>query len=304
ARRHWPLASFLTVMTPVAIRFATAEYVDVFLGAVFLSAAFFALRWLRQPVWRDAALAGAGLGLAAGAKVLGVPYALALAAATVLLARGQWGRRLPQILAAFAVAALLGSFFYLRNVAAGADPLALVCERTASGPESANRPTIPRKNSVVNLWKGMIGDGQLLDAFLGSTRSASLEMGVGPQVLVALLAAFLLPFGLGRERWREGLLASLQIRAELAFWLTVPFAKSRHVYGNVRYLIPALGFAFAGAVSMAERREVRDRWLEGITLALLVQGLLQLHAEMPHQARLAIAIADLAAVALACSPRL
>src|SRR6185295_18632296 len=79
ARRHWPLASFLTVMTPVAIRFATAEYVDVFLGAVFLSAAFFALRWLRQPVWRDAALAGAGLGLAAGAKVLGVPYALALA---------------------------------------------------------------------------------------------------------------------------------------------------------------------------------------------------------------------------------
>lgn len=302
ARRYWPLASFLTVMTPVAIRFATAEYVDVFVGAVFMSAAFFALRWLRQPVWQDAVLAGAGLGLAAGAKVLGVPYALALAAATVLLARGQWGRRLPQVFAAFAVAALLGSFFYLRNVAAGADPLALVCERTASGPENGNRPTIPRKNSVVNLWKGMIGEGQLLDAFLGSTRSASLEMGVGPQVFVALLAALLLPFVLGRERWRESLLASVQIWAELAFWLTVPFAKSRHVYGNVRYLIPALGFAFAGAVSMAERREVRDRWMEGITLALLVQGLLQLHAEMPHQARLVIAFADLGAVAVACSP--
>jgi hypothetical protein len=304
ARRHWPLAAFLVLVTPTVVRFAAAQYVDILLGAVLLAAAFFALRWLREPDWSAALLAGAGLGLAAGTKVLGVPYAMALAAAALPLARGRWGRRAAQALAAFAVAALLGGFFYARNVAAGAGPLALVCEQTASGPQNANQPTIPRRNSVVDLWQEMIGGGQLLDAFLGTHRPVSMEMGIGPQVFVVLLAALLLPLGLGRALRRESLLASIQIWAELAFWLTVPFAKNRHVYANIRYLVPALGLAFAGATALAESRRVRERWLEGITLALMIQGLLQLHTEMPHQVRLAIAVADLGAVALLFSTRL
>jgi len=302
ARRRWPLACFLVLLTPTVIRFVAAQYVDVFVGAVIVAAVFFVSRWIHEPEWSAAVLAGAGLGLAAGAKVLGVPYALALAVAAVPLARGRWGRRVPQVLAALAVAALLGSFFYLRNVAAGADPLALTCEQTASGKQNANRPTIPRKNSVVDLHRQMLSQGLLVDAFLGVTRPQSVELGVGPQAFVLLLAALVLPFGLGRERWREGLVATVQIWAELAFWLTVPFAKNLHVFANVRYLIPALGLAFAGAVALAERRGVRDRWMEGITLAFLLQGLLQLHAEMPTGARLAIAFADLGAVALALSP--
>ena len=302
ARRHWPLASFLVLVTPVVVRFVATQYVDIFVGAVVAAATFFTLRWMREPGWSAAALAGAGLGLAAGAKVLGVPYAMALAAVAVPLARGWWGRRLAQLLAALAVAALLGSFFYLRNVAAGADPLALVCEQTASGKLNANRPTIPRKNSVVDLRHQMFSQGLLLDAFLGVTRPQSLELGVGPQAFVLLLAALVLPFGLGREQWREGLIAAFQIWVELAFWLTVPFAKNLHVFANVRYLIPALGLAFAGGVAIAERRRVRDPWLEGIVLVLLLQGLLQLHAEMPTEVRLAIAFADLGAVALALSP--
>jgi hypothetical protein len=281
------------------VRFAATQYVDIFVGSVLVAATLFALRWMRNPSWRSAVLAGAGLGLAAGAKVLGVPYAMALAAAAV--ARGSWGRRVPQILAALAVAAALGSFFYLRNVALGADPLALVCERTASGPQNANRPTIPRKNSVLELREQMFGEGQLLDAFLGGTRPQSLELGVGPQVFVLLLAAVVLPFGLGRERWREGAMAAFQIWAQLAFWLTVPFAKNFHVYANVRYLIPAIGLAFAGAAALGERRGLRDRWMEVLTLVLLLQSMLQLHAEMPHAVRLAIAVVDLTAVALVLS---
>jgi 4-amino-4-deoxy-L-arabinose transferase-like glycosyltransferase len=304
ARRFWPLASFLVLMTPTVVRFAATEYVDVFLGAALLAATFFALRWLREPSWSAALLAGAGLGLAAGAKVLGVPYALFLAAAALPLARGRWSRRVPQVLAALAVAALLGSFFYLRNVALGADPLALVCEQTASGPENANVPTLPRKNSVMDLTEEMFGEGKLLDAFLGITRPPSLELGTGPQVFLLLLAAILLPFGLGRERWRESLMAGFQIWAQLALWLAVPFARDNHVFANVRYLIPAIGLAFAAAVVLAERRGLRDRWLEGLTLALLIQGLLQLHAEMPRETRLAIAFADLGALALALSPGL
>ncbi|HEY0515272.1 MAG TPA: hypothetical protein VGH73_25465 [Thermoanaerobaculia bacterium] len=304
AGRRWPLASFLILLTPTVVRFATAQYVDIFVGAVLLSALFFALRWIDEADWGCALLAGAGLGLAAGAKVLGIFYAVALAGSAVPLARGSWSRRVPQLVAALVVAGLLGGFFYLRNVAWGAEPLALVCERTASGPENANVPTIPRKNSVIDLWRPMVQNDWLVDAFLGITRPAELELGVGPQAFAMLLAALVLPFGLGRERRWEALIASAQIWAELAFWLAVPFAKNMHVFANVRYLVPALGIAFAGGVALGERRGVRDRWMEGITLAFLVQGLLQLHAEMSHGVRLTIALLDLAAVPLALSPAL
>ncbi|HEV2855611.1 MAG TPA: hypothetical protein VHC97_22680 [Thermoanaerobaculia bacterium] len=307
AKRHWPFASFLVLLTPTVIRFAATQYVDIFVGAALLSATLFALRWLRtprEPAWRYALLAGTGLGLAAGAKVLGIPYAMALAGGTVLLSRRPWGRRVPQLLAALAVAALLGSFFYVRNMALGADPLALACEQTASGKENANQPTIPRKNSVIDLSHKMFVEGQLLEAFLGVDVPQFVELGLGPQAFVLLLAALALPFALGRERWRESLMVSVQVWAQLAFWLAVPFAKASHVFANIRYLIPALGLSFAGAVAIGERRGVRDRWMEGISLALLLQGLLQLNPRMPLGVRIAIAFVDLAAVALALSPRL
>jgi hypothetical protein len=77
-----------------------------------------------------------------------------------------------------------------------------------------------------------------------------------------------------------------------------------NVFANVRYLMPGLGLAFAGAAALAERRRVSERWMEGLAVAFLAQGLLQLHAEMPHGVRITIAFADLAAVALAFSPAL
>ncbi|HYN23237.1 MAG TPA: glycosyltransferase family 39 protein, partial [Thermoanaerobaculia bacterium] len=130
ARRFWPLASLFTLLTPVVIRFTATQYVDVFLGAAFAAAAFFALRWMREPRWSDAVLTGAGMGLAAGTKVLGIPFALALGM-TILLARGDWrvwSRRLPQVGAALLALVLLGGFFYVRNTLAGAGPLAARCE--------------------------------------------------------------------------------------------------------------------------------------------------------------------------------
>jgi 4-amino-4-deoxy-L-arabinose transferase-like glycosyltransferase len=304
AGRYWPYAGFLMLLTPTVVRFAAAEYVDLFVGAALLSAVFFILHWLEEEGWGWAVLAGAGMGLAAGAKVLGIFYAVFLAAAAVPLARGRWGRRVPQIVAAFVVAALLGSFFYLRNVAWGSDPLALTCLKTAAGPGNDGGSSMPRRNSVLDLWRPMIEKDWLIDTFLGITKPAELELGVGPQVFVLLLAALFLPFGLGRERRRESLLAGSQVWAELAFWLAVPYANNMNVFANVRYLMPALGLAFAGGVTLAERRRVSDRWMDGLAVAFLAQGFLQLHAEMPHGERLAIAVVDLAAVALALSPAL
>ncbi len=109
------LPRFFLLLMPVVIRFTATQYVDIFVGGTFAAAAFFALRWLRplrEPRWSDALLAGAGLGLAAGAKVLGLLYVLPLAGMAVLLARGEWRRRVPQLAGAILALTLLGGFFY------------------------------------------------------------------------------------------------------------------------------------------------------------------------------------------------
>src|SRR5436853_128608 len=49
AERHWPAASFLVGLTPVVVRFAATEYVDLLTGATLLSGCFFLLRWMERP---------------------------------------------------------------------------------------------------------------------------------------------------------------------------------------------------------------------------------------------------------------
>jgi hypothetical protein len=153
---------------------------------------------------------------------------------------------------------------------------------------------------VADKWS-TFGRRQVLDAFLGITRPQSVELGIGPQAFVLLLAALALPFAVAAERRRLALLAVSQIGFELLFWLVVPFAANLHIFANIRYLVPAVGLAFAGAVAIAEQRGMSETWLRGIALALACQSMLQLHAEMPRGVRLTIAIADLAAVALGVS---
>jgi len=305
ARKHWPLAGFLVLVTPTVVRFAATQYVDIFLAAVLLGAGYFAIRWMRDARTGDAALAGFGLGLASGAKLLGVPYALVLAGMAVVGARGgrgEWRKRTAQVALAVLLAAALGSYFYLRNIAYGAGPLAIACEGRIGPQPKGAVPALPRPDSVLDRWE-TVGKTQVLDAFLGITRPQSIELGAGPQVLVLLLAFLALPFALPGAR-RESWLVAVQIAFELLFWLMVPFANNFHIFANIRYLIPALGLAMAGAVALAEEREVEERWLFGIAFALGCQGLLQLHAEMPHGVRIAVAAGDLAAVALAFSPAL
>jgi len=303
ARRLWPYAAFLVSLAPVIVRFAATQYVDVFTAACLLAAAIFGLRWMRQPSWGDAVLAGMGLGLAAGAKVIGIPYAGALAAAVVLLAMGHWRRRLPQLAAALLVMAALGSFFYVRNLALGVDPLAMKCESAPrhEGPKPVVR--LPRKSSVLAEPGLMFGQGELLDSFLGITRPQSLEMGVGPQTFLLLAALLALPWGLARGRRREGLVVLAQVVAELGFWVTVPYAASHHVFANTRYLVPCFGIVFAAGIAMLEDR-IRETWLAALAVALLAQDLLQMHSEMPHGVRVAMGVVDVLALILALSPGL
>ncbi len=307
ARRHWPLASFLILLTPTVTRFAATAYVDVALAAALLAACFFGLLWLRQPRASSAALAGLGMGLAAGTKVLGPPYVAMLVAALALLSPDRRGRRFAQALLALVLATALGSYFYVRNMALGAGPLALSCA-TSGAPEPAAAggavPRLPRPSSLLapGAPKGLAGEA--VDAFLGFTHPKTLEMGVGPAVLLLLLVFLLLPFGLPSASRREGLVAVIQVAGQLAFWATVPYAYHHEIFGNVRYLIPTLGLLFAGGVAIAESRAISAVAVEALALLLAAQGLLQLHAEMSPGVRIVLAAVDVAAVALALSPAL
>ncbi len=312
AARSWPLAAFLVGLTPTVVRFAATQYVDIFTAACLVAAAAFGLRWLRRPEPGDAALAGVGLGLAAGAKVLGLMYGGALAGALLLFS--VWRapersslvrRRALQMTLALVVALALGGFFYLRNTALGVGPLALACEGLPHRPAPTALPALPRPNSVATLPHRMFAQGELFRAFLGSVdaRSQFIDLGLGPQALLILLAVPAL-FRLARGRRREGWVVGSQVVFEVVVWATIPYAASGHVEANVRYLLPALGLALAGGAAAAEGWGVGEGALSLLALGLAAQDLLQFHTAFPDNLRAGVAVADVLAAALLLSPRL
>jgi hypothetical protein len=299
ARRHWPLASLFTLLVPVVIRFTATQYVDIFMGASFAAAAFFALRWMREPRWSDAVLTGVGMGLAVGTKVLGIPFALSLGL-VVLLARGNWGRRLPQLGAAALSLVLLGGFFYARNAAEGAGPLAARCEGTPGAAASGPIPTIPRINTVAYMVpRGEMTWDVLVDVFLGVPRPGSEEIGIGPQLLL-LLPVLLLPWLLPKEVRRGAILVWSQIVIQLVVWVMVPYASSWHVFANVRYLDGAIALMFAGAVALGERW-VPEPALRAVALLFCIQDLIMFSSDMTRTVRLALGLVDAGLVAWALS---
>ncbi len=305
ATRHWTLAAFLTLLTPTVVRFVAADYVDLFLASHLLAALFFGLRWLRRAEPGYAILAGLAAGVAAGAKLLGPPYCVAAVLALVLAARGQWRRRLPQLAAALLLAAALGSYFYVRNAWLGVGPLAMACAGTgeAVDPVVGSLPALPRPGSPLSILPKLLGSGTLLEAFLGTTRPASLELGLGPQVALLLPLALVLPFVLACERRRSGVVLWAQVLLHLAFWLVVPYADRGHVFANLRYLVPAFGILFAAGIAALEPR-LTPRQVTVLALVLAAQSLLQLHAQMPLGVRIALAVVDVFVLLIALSPAL
>ncbi|HET9228730.1 MAG TPA: hypothetical protein VFR31_18770, partial [Thermoanaerobaculia bacterium] len=302
ARRWWPVAGFLTLLAPVVIRFTATQYVDITVGATIAAAAFFAILWMREARWGYALLAGAGMGLAAGTKVLGIPYGLALGLA-IVLARKDWGRRIPQVVAAILVLVLLGGYFYARNAAIGAGPLAARCEGTPGAADGPDIPQIPRVNTTAWLIQhGELTFGRMVDVFLGVPALGSQELGLGPMLLL-LLPFFLLPWLLPRAVRPVAFVVWSQVLVELAVWATVPYASSGHIRANVRYLDGAVAMMIAGMAAVGERR-LSDPVLKILSLLLGLQTLLMLHTEMPRTVRIALGLADLLLVAWALSPGL
>lgn len=306
ARRHWPVAAFLAVLTPTVLRFLATQYVDVMTAACLVAASVFAARWMRRPDRRDALLAGVAIGLAAGTKVVGLAFAGVLAPLALALALfprpASWRRRAPQVALVLLVALALGSFFYVRNLAWGGGLFGHPCVQ--QGPETEGvLDNLPAPTSVVALWDEVTGEGLLLDTFLGSTRPTMADLGVGPQVALLLVAGLLLPFGVSPERRRVAWLAVGQVAAQLVFWGLVPHAANAHVLANVRYLDSAVALLFAGSVALAERF-LTDLWLRGLALAVAVQDVMMVRTALPRESRIVLAAALAVALALALAPRL
>ena len=299
AARYWPLAGFLTLLAPVVLRFASTQYVDTLVGGAIVAAALFISRWLAQPRLGTALLAGAGLGMAASVKVFGLAYALALAGVALLFARGNWTVRARHALAAAAVATFPGTIFYVQSWLAGAGPLASACARDLV----RLGMRFPNPLGAAMLLPELVRSGRLLDVFLGTSRAGSLELGIGPQALL-LVPVLALPWLLPAASRTTATLVWSQVAAQLAVWLAVPFANGEQFLANLRYLDGALALGFAGVVALGERWGIALRWATGIVLALLVQDLLMVHAEMPRGVRVGVALVDVVAVALALSPRL
>jgi hypothetical protein len=201
------------------------------------------------------------------------------------------------LLAASAAAAVPATVFYLQAWQAGAGPFAAACEGM-NVVRAGSR--FPGPFSVVAIWPELLRSGNLVTAFLGSSRPKSLELGLGPQALL-LLPALALPLLVPRGERRLATLVWTQIAAQVFIFLTIPHANGAQFLANPRYLDGAFALAFAGLVAVAERRGARDVWLTVLTFALLVQDLVLLHEEMPFGVRIVLAIVDLAVVALALS---
>ena len=162
--------------------------------------------------------------------------------------------------------------------------------------------TLPRAGSPAAILGELLENGELLDSFLGITRAPSLELGIGPQALM-LLPVFALPLFFRPSRRAAALLIWSQLVVQGVFWMIVPYAYGHLIFANIRYLDSALAFAFAGGLAALELRDTPRRGLALLALALGVQSLLQLHAEMPRGVRMTIAAVDVTALVLLLSPR-
>lgn len=303
ARDHWPIASFLVLLLPTVVRFVAAQYVDLAMGALLVAGTLFAMRWLDEGRWADAVLLGIAGGLVAGTKVLGIPFAVALAVMTLLLARKNWGRRLPQLAVMALLALLLGGYFYARNLGYGGGPFGYECAKQDESQGEAGVSTFPAENSPVDILPQLLEDRMLVGAFLGVTRPTMAELGIGPVALVLVPIALVLPFLMRGRKRLLGWLVFGQVGAQLFVWMTLTYAANAHVFANVRYLIGAIGLLVAAALALGERH-LTAGWLRGLALAILIQDLLMLNPRMPYQVRMLLAWVLVGAVVIAVAPRL
>ncbi len=280
AQSHWPLAAAVVGTLPFVVKAAATPYIDLYVAATLTAGLALWLDSGRRS-WPSTA---AALGLAAGAKVFALVFALSHA----LVIGFEWIYRRWPISRAVAFALLLaglGAPFYLRNIGLGVGPVAQECVVLTEG--SSVPLLLAGHQTVIGSLGARIADGSLLGTFLGNRRPASFELGIGPAAILVVLAFACLLRRATRPGWR--LVAGL-VLVQLAIWFTVPFALGDHIFGHVRYLTAAIAWIVAAGAARLER----FRGLELLAGALMAQSLLMQGNHWSAGLRLAMGILLLA----------
>jgi 4-amino-4-deoxy-L-arabinose transferase-like glycosyltransferase len=277
------VAGFLYFLAPIVLAQATSNYVDVLLPGLFLTGFAFLLRALgdlhreRVAAWPGPrgltalALAGLGLGLAAGSKALGLLYAGV--AVLLLLGNLLWARRAHRVGGGQAVRAFLvllvvlfvaGSFWYIRTWINYGDPLFPTRIEVAgvtfgSGPQLLSQlnpppPDLAGSSPPIRIAKSWVNQFHTVayDQRLG---------GFGllwPVLEIPALTAFTVLLFV-RRRWL--VIVNLLVPFGLIFLFTPDKWWSRF---TVVLLVP-------GAIALVYVIEqLRKRWLRGALQALVV----------------------------------
>ncbi len=236
-------AAIVFLLVPEVWQQARTAMTDLGLAALLLASLPFTLRVARLARAGDLVTAAAALGLAAGTKYVGLPFALPFALAAALSSKS--GRPRPRdLMAAAAVVFATGGFWYLRNALVTGNPFYPVA--TLGLPGLTDRAAM--RAWIYHL---PIGDLDALGEMIGAA-------GLG-FVLSAAVAVV----------WRRLLPEALLLLALVAvFWLWIPYQESR-------FLFPAFGVA-AVAIGRAPGPATGPRaapldWRLGLVLAGLVE---------------------------------
>ena len=204
-------AAIVFLLVPEVWQQARTAMTDLGLAALLLASLPFTLRVARLARAGDLVTAAAALGLAAGTKYVGLPFALPFALAAALSSKS--GRPRPRdLMAAAAVVFATGGFWYLRNALVTGNPFYPVA--TLGLPGLTDRAAM--RAWIYHL---PIGDLDALGEMLGAA-------GFGFVLAAAVVVV-----------WRRLLLEAALLLALVAiFWLWIPYQESR-------FLFPAFGVA-------------------------------------------------------------
>ena len=255
------IAALLLTVSNLHLRQSPVAAVDMPMTCLFIAAVWAAVRLGEHTGWRDYALAGALVGLAAGFKYPGALAAIAVVAAHLLAGRRPWDRRLWlsgfASIAAFAVV----SPYVLLDYGSFLDYFLFQVEHVQEGRSDLGNAwwyhlKVSLRYSLG--WLGLLGMGvAVLDSVLSRRREQ--------WVVLAAFAAFLLVAGSGRLIFARYVLPLAALQAVLiAIWIgTIRRTRWQVLLTGLLLLEPTYGALRTAQLQTArDTREEARRWIE------------------------------------------
>ena len=225
-----------------------------------------------------------------GTKLTGFPMALVLFATWIALSRGRgiaW--HLGRFGLFLAGVLLFGSYFYLRNIWLTGSPL-YPFPMTIGGvqlfPGDAEHAARVAGTSISRFLAPLVFSGEIFKAVFGTRQPPNSSSGLGLTGLFFMFSGFLAGFGIVRaalsrsrsgsdtagraagEAWLGPIFLSASLLA-IVIYIFLPWC-APYLYGNVRFLYPAVPFAAFALVSVPAIAEIR-RWAV-VAACLVIQA--------------------------------